>query len=237
MQTMSDINPAPMRASSGGGGWAAPPADPGRFEAWLDQCESDLLHPAVVEQRLRRSGWHPVHAAEAAEAYRRRFNEHPMGYFSLLAATGIAALAAGSAGHVLARGLSHPVNRNALAAWLTVLVCALPFAAWSHAWARRVDQEDAVAVWSRPRRILAGILLWSCTVVGIIRLLTYVAQLIGAMVGATWASSDTVAAGAVNVAIVVAIALPLGLWAYDFGHRFDGEDPTVPPDQRHRRSR
>ena len=232
--------PAPSWTSPPTGGASPPPgavAGAGSFEAWLDRCESELVHPAVVEDRLRRNGWHPLHAAEAARVYRRRYNEHPVGYFALLAATGMAALAAGSAGHVLARGLGHPVNRNALAVWLTVLVCALPFAAWAHWWARRVDEDDAVAVWSRSRQGLATVLLWSCTLVGIVRLLTYVAQLIGALVGASWASNDSVPAGAVNVAIVVAIALPLGLWAYDFGHRFDAEDPTVPPERRQSRSR
>ncbi len=233
------IPPPSWTSPTGAGapGPAEPTAEAGRFEAWLDRCEHELAHPAVVEDRLRRNGWHPLHAAAAARAYRRRYNEHSIGYFALLAATGVAALAAGSAGHVLARGLGHPVNRNALAVWLTLLVCALPFAAWAHWWARRVDEDDAVAVWSRSRRTLATVLLWSCTLVGIVRLLTYVAQLIGALVGASWASTDSAASGAVNVSIVVAIALPLGLWAYDFGHRFDGEDPTVPPERRQRRSR
>ena len=32
----------------------------------------------------------------------------------------------------------------------------------------------------------------------------------------------------VNVAITVSIALPLGLWAFHFLHRFDAEDPVAP---------
>jgi len=42
-------------------------------------------------------------------------------------------------------------------------------------------------------------------------------------------------AGAINVLISLIIALALGLWAYRFVHRFDGEDPAAPPPARHRR--
>jgi len=51
---------------------------------------------------------------------------------------------------------------------------------------------------------------------------------IGVLVGATCASGISLTAGAVNLAISVSIALPLGLWAYGFLHRFDREDPTTP---------
>lgn len=236
MTTMSTpINPDPHAPA----GWGAqepqlPPDRAGAVAAWLDRCEDDLVHPGVVEEQLKRSGWAPSQAALAAERYRSRFNEHTLGYTALLVATGVSALAAGTAGHLLTAGLDHAVNRNALGWWLALLVCALPFAAWAHYWAATVDRDDPVAVWSRPRRTLARTLLWSCGIVGIIRLMIYARQLVGVIVGATWASTTSVATGAVNVAITVAIALPLGLWAFHFLHRFDADDPTAP--RRHRRS-
>jgi hypothetical protein len=164
----------------------------------------------------------------AADRYRSRFNEHTLGYSALLVASGVSALAAGTAGHLLAGGIDSPVNRNALGFWLALLVCALPFAIWAHHWAALVDRDDPVAVWSRPRRTLARVLLWACGVVGIVRLMIYVRQLVGVLVGAGWAARTSVVTGAVNVAITVGIALPLGLWAYNFLHRFDNEDPTKP---------
>ena len=85
-----------------------------------------------------------------------------------------------------------------------------------------------MAVWSGPRRKLANVLLWACGIVGVVRLFIYAGQLIGVLVGASWAQDTTVVTGAVNVAITIGIALPLGLWAHAFRHRFDGEDPTVP---------
>ena len=63
----------------------------------------------------------------------------------------------------------------------------------------------------------------------------YAVQLIGVLVGATWAHGSSAVAGSLNVAITIAIALPLGIWAFRFLHRFDGEDPTTPAEH-HRRS-
>lgn len=203
---------------------------------WLDRCEQQLTHPDVVRDQLRRQGWNEPQATSVAEDYRRRFNEHALGYSALLVSTGVAALAAGTVGHELTRGLNHPVNRNVLAFWLSVLLCTLPFAGWAHQWAARVDREDVVAVWSRPRRELTRVLMWACGVVGGVRLLIYAGRLVGYLVKAPWADGYSVGAGALNVAIVVGIALPLGLWAYRFLHRFDAEDPTAPPAWRRRPS-
>jgi hypothetical protein len=215
-------------------GWELPPDRASDVAAWLDRCEDEVVHPGVVEEQLKRSGWQPAHARIAAERYRSRFNEHTLGYSALLVATGVSALAAGTALHLLAAGLDRPVNRNALGMWLALLICALPFAAWAHLWAAAVDRDDPVSVWSRTRRTLARVLLWSAGGVGIVRLMIYARQLIGVVVGASWASGTSLATGAVNVTITVAIALPLGLWAFRFLHRFDQDDPTAP--RRHRRS-
>jgi hypothetical protein len=217
---------------------STPPSEtrlgPGDLAAWLDGCQAELVHPGQVEDRLRRAGWSPLAAGNAGLAYRRRFNEHHLGYTALLVATGVAALAAGSAGHVLVPGLVRPVNRNALAAWLTLLVCALPFAAWAHWWAASVDRDDPVAVWSAPRRTLARVLLWSAGIVGIGRLMIYVGQLMTVLVGARRGPGTSVLTGTLNVLIVISIAVPLWRWAFRFLHRFDREDPTTPVSPRRR---
>lgn len=203
---------------------------------WLDLCEEQLLHPDLVRDQLKRQGWNDFQATAVAQDYRRRFNEHTLGYSALLVSVGVVALAAGSAGHELTRGLDHPVDRNALAFWLSLLLCSLPFAAWAHQWAARVDREDVVAVWSRPRRELARVLMWACGIVGGARLLIYAARLVAYLLRAPWADGYSLGAGALNVAIAVGIALPLGLWAHRFLHRFDHEDPTTPPAWRRRPS-
>jgi hypothetical protein len=217
-----------------------PPTGPpllgaGDLARWLDEKEQDLTHPRVIEDQLRRAGWHPIPAAMEADRYRARFNEHVLGYSALLVSTGVAALAAGTVGHVLASGIDHHINPNTIAVWLTVFVVSLPFALWAHFWAAKVDRSDPVAVWSQPRQTLARLLVWGCGIVGVGRLMIYVAQLIGSLVGATWASGDSALAGLVNVAITISIALPLGLWAFSFLHRFDDEDPTQPTPRRGRR--
>lgn len=212
------------------------PANPRSIDAWLDGCEKQLVHPGLVHETLRRHGWTDESAALVAERYRLRFNEHPLGYAALLVSTGVSALALGTAGHELTAGLTGPVDRNALAVWLSVLLCALPFAGWAHQWAARVDRQDPVAVWSRSRRYLAVALVWGCGVVGGARLITYMVRLVAYLVGASWAYGYSLTAGAINVAIAVGIALPLGLWAHGFLHRFDAEDPTARPTSRRRPS-
>jgi hypothetical protein len=203
---------------------------------WLDHCEAELVHPGRVEDQLRRNGWAAMPAAVVAENYRKRFNEHTLGYSALLVTTGVSALALGTTGHTLVNGLNRPVNRNSLALWLSLFLCLVPFAAWAHQWAAKVDRDDPVAVWSRPRRALAQVLLWSCGVVGGLRLIIYATRLVGVLVGARWAAHISLLSGFINVLIVISIALPLGLWAYRFLHRFDAEDPTTAPSQRRRPS-
>jgi hypothetical protein len=201
---------------------------------WLDQCEKDLVHPGRVQDQLHRRGWPRQQAALIAEDYRKRFNEHALGYSVLLVTTGIAALAVGTVGHILTAVLNGPLDRRALAIWLSLLVCVAPFAIWAHLWAARSDRQDPVAVWSRPRRTLALVLLWACGIVGGARLLIYATQLIEVIVKAP-GGHRSLLSGAINVVISLSIAVPLGLWAYRFLHRFDGEDPTAPPHQRRRR--
>jgi len=220
--------PLPTSGSLAWSGAVVPNERAGEIAGWLDGCERDLMNPAAVTEVLRRGGWSPASALAVERQYRRRFNEHPLGYTALLVATGVAALAAGTAGHLLTAGIDRPVDRNTLAQSLAALIWALPFAVWAHRWAAKADRDDPVAVWSRPRRTLAQVLLWGCGIVGVARLGIYVTQLMGVLAGATWAKGFSVVAGAVNVAITVSIALPLGRWAYGFLHRFDSEDPTVP---------
>ncbi len=201
---------------------------------WLDGCEHDLVHPGRVEDQLRRQGWAPVQATAIADGYRKRFNEHALGYSALLVTTGVSALALGTVGHILTAALNGPLERGSLARWLSVLTCLLPFAVWSHRWAFRADREDPVAVWSQPRRTLALTLLWACGLVGGARLLIYATQLISEFVKAPGSRHHSLLAGAINVSISLSIALPVGLWSYRFLHRFDGEDPTAPPARRRR---
>lgn len=234
IQGQSHVIPPPPGSVSAT--WLPPSGVPttiaGELGAWLDACEDELAHPEEVRDQLRRAGWPTGPAAAATTQYRQRFNEHKLGYSALLITTGLAALAAGTAGHLLANGLDNPVNRNALASALTLFFCTVPFAVWGHVWAAHTDREDLVSVWSGPRRTLAKVLLWSCGVVGTLRLVAYAAQLMGVLVGASWAAGASVVAGAVNVAITVSIALPLAVWAYRFLHRFDEEDPSIPAERR-----
>jgi Domain of unknown function (DUF5671) len=227
-------SPSPSQSSSVAGGSPSAARD---LAAWLDLQERNVTHPTVVQDQMRRAGWHPIDAMMEAARYRTRFNEHPLGYAALLAATGASALATGTVGHILVGGLDRTINRNSLAWWLTVLAVSLPFAVWAHVWAARVDRHDPVAVWSEPRRLLAKALVWACGIVGIGRLAWYVAHLIGTLLGATWAIGESTGAGALNVAITVSIALPVGLWAFGFLHRFDDENPVAPRRQRRRNGR
>jgi hypothetical protein len=204
------------------------------ISTWLDGCERALVHPGRVQDQLRRQGWAAAQATVVAEDYRKRFNEHTLGYSALLVTTGVSALALGTAGHILTGALDGPLHRQSLAVWLSVLICVLPFAVWAHRWARRADRDDPVAVWSTPRRNLSTALLWACGVVGGARLFIYATQLIAELIKAPGSSDQSLVAGAINVSISLSIAGPVGLWSYRFLHRFDGEDPTAPPARRRR---
>lgn len=226
-------------SASGGGGPRVPqtpPMAPSSLGGWLDEQEQQLVHPALVEESLRRAGWLPQHAAIEAARYRTRFNEHPLGYSALLVSTGLAALSLGTVGHALAAGLNGPVSRNTLGFWLTLFLVSGAFVVPGLLWAFRVDREDPVAVWSNPRRSLSEALIWGCGIVGFARLFWYGAQLVGRLVGATWAHG-TLAADLANVAVTIGIALPVGWWAYSFRHRFDRVDPTISEAQRRRLAR
>lgn len=225
-------------ASGGPGPRAAQslPLAPSGLGQWLDEQEQHFVHPALVDQSLRRAGWLPQHAAIEAARYRSRFNEHPLGYSALLVSIGAAALSLGTIGHALAAGLNGPVSRNTVGLWLTLFLVSGAFAVPGLLWALRVDREDPVAVWSNPRRCLSEALIWGCGIVGVARLFWYGAQLIGGLVGATWAHGS-LAAGLANVAVTVGIALPVGWWAFSFRHRFDHLDPTISEAQRRRLAR
>ena len=195
---------------------------------WLDEAEAAQLHPAVVADRLRRQqGWVPEAAAAVAERYRLRFDEHGLGYFALLCSTGLTALGAATSAHIALNGMTGTIDRPALAFWLTVGFCAAPFAAWSHWWAKGVDADDPAAVWSRQRRSYATLLQWTAVVVGIARFFEFVGRLMFSLTGATPLTSTAITKGALNVAVTCAIALPIGVWAYWFGHRFADEDPPA----------
>jgi hypothetical protein len=200
----------------------------GEVAAWLDHCEDEILHPDLVADRLVRAGWSRSGAMVVGDCYRSRFDEHKLGYSALLFATGFSALAAGTLGHLLCAGFDNPVNRGAVANWLTVLVCSLPFAGWAHWWAAHVDRNDPVAVWSKTRSTLARTLLWGAGIVGVARLMIYVYELNRTLVGAPGWAGRSLVGGFLNVIVTVSIALPVGVWAFRFLHRFDDLDPTAP---------
>lgn len=196
--------------------------------AYLDRCEEDALHPHDVAHRLVRAGYTEYEASIVAERYRRRFDEHPLGYAAFLFTTGFTALSLGSASHLLLDRLDgKTMDAGALSFWLTVLVVAAPLAVWSWRWVQRVDDEDLVAVWSRPRRTLATTLVWACGIVGGARLLHYVYTLLDAVADADGASDSSLLVGLANVAVTTSITFPLGVWAFRFLHRFDDEDPSA----------
>ena len=205
-----------------------PGAQIAAIAAYLDRCEEEALHPHHVAHRLVRAGYGEWEAEQVAERYRRRFDEHPLGYAAFLFTTGFTALSLGSASHLLLDRLDgQEPSPEALSFWLTVLVVAAPLAAWSWRWVQRVDDEDLVAVWSRPRRALATTLVWACGIVGGARLLHYVYTLLMAVADADGATDSSLLVGLANVGVTTAITFPLGVWAFRFLHRFDDEDPSA----------
>jgi hypothetical protein len=112
-----------------------------------------------------------------------RAHQHPLAYAMLFATVGFAALAMGSTIHLLlAWALESRSGSQTLADWVTILVCALPFAVAAARVVARIERDDPLARFSPVRDSLSMILLWAAGIVGGARLLVFVHQLVSALV-------------------------------------------------------
>lgn len=206
---------------------------PDALHAWVDSAAERGLTPAQVRAWLTSKGW-PATVAEAAALDVERTgtythlsdapppgpvqtHEHPFAYTTLLVTLGLAALSLGSTMHlVLDWAFETREGSQALANWLTLFLCTVPFSVASLVLVRRIEAEDALARYSQIRDSLSLILLWAAGVVGGTRLLMFVHQLVTALI----VERDASALGRdlVHVVTVVGIAGALFAWTWRFRH-------------------
>ncbi len=206
---------------------------PDALHAWVASAAERGLTPAQVRSWLTSKGW-PATVAEAAALDVERTgtytalsdapppgpvkdHEHPYAYSILLVTLGLAALSLGSTMHlVLDWAFDTRSGSEALANWLTLFLCTVPFAVASLVLVRRIEAEDPLARFSQVRETLSLVLLWAAGVVGGTRLLVFVHQMVTALV----VERDASALGRdlIHVATVVGIAGALFVWTWRFRH-------------------
>jgi hypothetical protein len=134
---------------------------------------------AEIDRMAVASGRAPVAPPPRMDAV----HQHAFAYSMLFIAVGFAALALGSTIHLLlAWAFETRSGSRALADWLTVFVCSVPFAVAAHRVVSRVEREDPLARYSSVRESLSMLLLWAAGVVGGTRLVVFVHQLVTALV-------------------------------------------------------
>jgi hypothetical protein len=144
-------------------------------------------------------------------------HKHGLAYAVLLWSLGLSALALGSSLHLVLQAAFREQEASwALANWLTLFVCTVPFVLYAHHQVVRIEQEDPLARLSSTRDTLSQVLLWAAAVVGIARLLIFVHQTISALV--VHRSADELLPNLAHVSVVVLVAGGVYLWTWRFRH-------------------
>lgn len=206
---------------------------PEALHSWVASAAERGLTPSQVRTWLASQGW-PGAVAEAAALEVERTgtythnsevpppgpvqaHEHPFAYITLFVTMGFAALSLGSTIHLLlAWAFETQSGSQALANWLTILFCTVPFAVASLVIVRRIEAEDPLARYSQVRDGVSMVLLWAAGVIGGLRLLLFVHQLVSALIVDRDVSSLGSDLG--HVTTVLAITGSLFAWTWRFRH-------------------
>jgi hypothetical protein len=183
----------------------------------LDTHIAEALAAGLTTEQIRRSlasaGWHPTDIAIAIN----RSDQPPNGSFGyawLFFGLGFAGLSLAGTFHVMLDGLKDLPNRTALVGWLTVLLCSAPFAGAAVRWASVAERRDPSLRRSPVRKGLGMTLLWVVGIVGMARLLEFVARFLSALLDTNPTANPSVAL--MQVLVTVAIAGGLFWWTWDF---------------------
>jgi len=201
--------------SSAQPGRAGQPGQPGHqfpvapgLRQWLVQRRNDGATPDEICAQLVDSGMDADSAAQLSLRSLRASDRHRLLYIGQCWGAGLGALGAGTAAHLALAGAE---DRLDIAMWLTVMLVATPIAVACGAWARRVEDEEAHAIWSPTRRTLFAALAACTGVVGIVRALSYVFLVMAAMVEVE--GYELTPASLVQVMVTLGLAGPLFWWS------------------------
>jgi len=193
--------------------------DPSEVRRMLDAHITEAHRAGLSSEQVSRSllatGWHPGDVALAMTRHDQPPNG-TFGYAWLFFGVGFAGLSLAGAFHVILDGLKDQGSRSALVGWLTILVCSAPFAAAAMYWAANAERRDPNLRRSPVRKGLGMTLLWISGVVGMARLIEFVARFFSAVLdpAANPGANPTVAL--TQVLVTLSVAGGLFWWTWDF---------------------
>jgi hypothetical protein len=187
------------------------------LDAHITEARAAGLTTDQIRRSLQSAGWHPTDIHLALGRSERPPNGS-FGYAWLFFGLGFAGLSLAGTFHVMLDGLKDLPNRTALVGWLTVLICSAPFAGAAVRWATVAERRNPALRRSPVRRSLGLTLLWVVGVVGMARLLEFVARFLSALLNANPTASPAVnpAVALMQVLVTLAIAGGLFWWTWDF---------------------
>jgi hypothetical protein len=206
---------------------------PASLREWVESAAARGLTPDQARRWLTSQGW-PSTVGDSAALEVERLGNHPQGslapppgpvqahehgfaYTTLFVTLGFAVLSLGSTIHLLLEwAFESRSGSQALANWLTVFLCTVPFAVASLRVVRRIEAEDHLARYSQVRDSLSMLLLWAAGIVGGIRLLAFVHQLVSALIVDREVSS--LGWDLAHVVTVVVLSGSVFAWTWRFRH-------------------
>ncbi|MDQ2678969.1 MAG: hypothetical protein M3Y51_09515 [Actinomycetota bacterium] len=180
-----------------------------RMQRWLAERRNAGVRPDAVASELIATGWDADAAARLALRSLRSSDRQTLTYAALNLAAGFAALGAASSAHLIIDGNPDP---TLLTCMLTMWLIATPIAIVVWCAARRIESRSSFVMWSGSRRGWYGALAFCTGLVGIGRLLNYVFHAIATLTGAS--SGDFTVAAAMQVALSLAVSIPMFLWSF-----------------------
>jgi len=177
-------------------------------QQWLVRRRNEGATPDEICKELVASGWHADAAAHASLDSLRESDRHRWLYIAQCWGAGLAALAAGTAGHLALDRHTDPLD---LALAITVLLVAAPIGVVAGAIARTVEAREPHAIWSPTRRALFGTLTAASAGVGLFRALHYTFSMLAGALGAR--GYHFTPSSVVQVMVTLSIATPLFWWA------------------------
>ncbi len=180
-----------------------------RLQRWLTERRNAGVRPDAIAAELVAAGWDADTAARLSLRSLRSSDRQTLTYAALTLAAGFAALGAASSAHLIIDGNPDPIL---LTCMLTLWLIATPIAVVVRFAARRVESRSSFVMWSGSRRGWYGALAFCTGLVGLGRLLNYVFHAIATLTGAS--SGDFTLAAAAQVAISLAVSIPMFLWSF-----------------------
>ena len=180
-----------------------------RLQRWLTERRNAGVRPDAIAAELVAAGWDADTAARLSLRSLRSSDRQTLTYAALTLAAGFAALGAASSAHLIIDGNPDPIL---LTCMLTLWLIATPIAVVVRFAARRGESRSSFVMWSGSRRGWYGALAFCTGLVGLGRLLNYVFHAIATLTGAS--SGDFTLAAAAQVAISLAVSIPMFLWSF-----------------------